>query len=145
MIFCLEFPLGKISFEFKVSHFWAQIFIVMTSKKLRLPDRSREIGRSHFVPLYFKKEFELKSLIYFDIFFREAYDQTITLTKGAGYMFWLPQPLYTAKPVFFLLAALSLMLITKNMIVTMFAICLTGYALWILFARFTWRDTGFVE
>jgi len=60
-------------------------------------------------------------------------------------MFWLPQPLYTAKPLFFLLAALSLMLITKNMIVTMFAIGLTGYALWIFFARFTWRDTGFVE
>jgi hypothetical protein len=63
MIFCLKFPLGKISFEFKVSHFWTQIFIVMASKKLRLPDWSREADRSHFVPLYFKKEFELKVLI----------------------------------------------------------------------------------
>ena len=56
-------------------------------------------------------------------------------------MFWLPQPLYTAKPVFFLLAALSLMLITKNVIVTLFAICLIGYALWIFFVRFTWKET----
>ena len=145
MIFCLKLPLGKISFEFKVSHFWAQIFVVMISKKLGLPDRSREVDRSHFVPLYFKTEFELKSLIYFESYFREAYEQTTPLTKGAGYMFRLPKPLYTAKPDVFLLGALSLMLITKNMIVTMFAICLTGYALWILFARFTWRDTGFVE
>ena len=60
-------------------------------------------------------------------------------------MFWLPQPLYTAKPLIFLLAALSLMLITKNVIVTLFAICLIGYALWIFFVRFTWKDTGLVE
>ena len=60
-------------------------------------------------------------------------------------MIWLPQPLYTAKPVFFLLAALSLMLMTNNVIVTLFAICLTGYALWIFFVRFTWKDTGLVE
>ena len=60
-------------------------------------------------------------------------------------MFWLPQPLYTAKPLIFLLAALSLMLTTKNVIVTLFAICLIGYALWIFFVRFTWKDTGLVE
>ncbi len=60
-------------------------------------------------------------------------------------MIWLPQPLYTAKPVFFLLAALSLMLITKNVIVTLFAICLIGYALWIFFVRFTWKDSRLVE
>jgi hypothetical protein len=60
-------------------------------------------------------------------------------------MFWLPQPLYTAKPLIFLLAALSLMLITKNVIVTLFAICLIGYALWIFFVRFTWKDTGLVK
>jgi hypothetical protein len=60
-------------------------------------------------------------------------------------MFWLPQPLYIAKPLIFLLAALSLMLITKNVIVTLFAICLIGYALWIFFVRFTWKDTGLVE
>ena len=60
-------------------------------------------------------------------------------------MFWLPQPLYNAKPLIFLLAALSLMLTTKNVIVTLFAICLIGYALWIFFVRFTWKDTGLVE
>ena len=60
-------------------------------------------------------------------------------------MFWLPQPLYTAKPLIFLLAALSLMLITTNVIVTLFAICLIGYALWIFFVRLTWKDTGLVK
>ena len=60
-------------------------------------------------------------------------------------MFWLPQPLYISKPLIFLLAALSLILITKNVIVTLFAICLIGYALWIFFVRFTWKDTGLVE
>jgi hypothetical protein len=60
-------------------------------------------------------------------------------------MIWLPQPLYSAKPVIFLLAALSLMLITKNVIVTLFAISLIGYALWIFFVRFTWKDTGLVK
>ncbi len=60
-------------------------------------------------------------------------------------MLWLPQPLYNAKPVVFLLAALSLMLITKNVIVTVFAVGLTGYSLWIFFARFMWRDAGIVE
>ena len=60
-------------------------------------------------------------------------------------MVWLPQPLYTAKPILFLLAALSLMIITKNVIVTLFAICLIGYALWIFFVRFTWKDTRVTE
>ena len=60
-------------------------------------------------------------------------------------MVWLPQPLYTAKPILFLLAALSLMIITKNLIVTLFAICLIGYALWIFFVRFTWKDTRVTE
>jgi hypothetical protein len=60
-------------------------------------------------------------------------------------MIWLPQPLYSAKPVIFLLAALSLMLITKNVIVTLFAISLIGYALWIFFVRFIWKDTGLVK
>ena len=60
-------------------------------------------------------------------------------------MFCLHQTLYTAKPLIFLLAALSLMLITKNVIVTLFAICLIGYALWIFFVRFTWKDTGLVK
>ena len=60
-------------------------------------------------------------------------------------MVWLPQPLYIAKPFFFLLAALSLVLITKNVIVTLFAIYLTGYSLWIFFERFIWKDTQFAE
>jgi hypothetical protein len=60
-------------------------------------------------------------------------------------MFWLPQPLYTAKPVVFLLAALSLMLITNNVLVTLFAICLFGYSLWIFVTRLMWKDTGIVE
>ena len=60
-------------------------------------------------------------------------------------MFWLPQPLYTAKPLIFLLAALSLICTTKNVIVTLFAICLIGYALWIFFVRFTWKDTRIIE
>lgn len=60
-------------------------------------------------------------------------------------MIWLPQPLYNAKPVLFLLAALSLMLITKNVIVAMFAIGLISYALWIFFVRLTWKDTGIVN
>lgn len=60
-------------------------------------------------------------------------------------MFWLPQPLYNAKPVVFLLAALSLMLITRNAIVTVFAVALIGYSLWIFFVRFMWKDAGMVE
>ena len=60
-------------------------------------------------------------------------------------MVWLPQPLYNAKPVVFLLAALSLMLITKNVIVTYFAIGLIGYSLWIIFARFMWKGAGIIE
>jgi len=60
-------------------------------------------------------------------------------------MIWLPQPLYNAKPFLFLLAALLLMLITKNVIVMMFAIGLISYALWIFFARLTWKDAGIVD
>ncbi len=60
-------------------------------------------------------------------------------------MIWLPQPLYNAKPVIFLLAALSLLLITRSMIVELFAICLIGYAFWIFFVRFTWKNSGIVE
>ena len=62
-----------------------------------------------------------------------------------GYMIWLPQPLYIAKPFFFLLAALSLVVITKNVIVTLFAICLIGYSCWIFLTRFIWKDTQFAE
>jgi multisubunit Na+/H+ antiporter MnhC subunit len=60
-------------------------------------------------------------------------------------MIWLPQPLYHAKPVIFLLAALFLMLLTNNPIVVVFSIGLISYALWILFVRFTWRNSGIIE
>ncbi len=65
-----------------------------------------------------------------------------------GYMIWLPQPPYTAKPFFFLLTALFLMFITNNVIATLFAIYLICYSLWILLTRLIWKDTqidGFIE
>ena len=42
-------------------------------------------------------------------------------------MFYLHRQQYPAKPLIFLLTALSLMLITKNVIVTLFKVCLIGY------------------
>ena len=56
-------------------------------------------------------------------------------------MVWLPQPLYNAKPVVFLLAALSLCFITKNVFVTLFAIYVLGYSAWITVMRFMWSST----
>lgn len=60
-------------------------------------------------------------------------------------MIWLPQPLYNAKPVVFLLAALSLLLVTKHLVVVIFSVGLVSYALWIFFARFAWKNAGVVE
>jgi hypothetical protein len=60
----------------------------------------------------------------------------------------LPRPLYAAKPFLFLLTALFLMFITNNVIVTLFAIYLICYSLWILLTRLIWKDTridGFIE
>ena len=62
-----------------------------------------------------------------------------------GFMFWLPQPLYKAKPFVFLLVALALMLFAKNVIVMFLAICLIGYSLWILATRFIWKDFRTIE
>ena len=65
-------------------------------------------------------------------------------------MFWIPQRLYNALPVFYLLAALSILLIptdgfiiiiTEGMI-TIFAIWLIGYSAWIIFKRFRWTRSG---
>ena len=60
-------------------------------------------------------------------------------------MVWLPQPIYNAKPFLFLLAALSLIFITKNVIVTLFAIYTIGYSLWIFVARYMWSDARVIE
>lgn len=53
-------------------------------------------------------------------------------------MIWLPKPLYTAKPFVFLLAALSLPLITQNIFVTLFAFTVMGYVAWIVVMRTMW-------
>jgi len=56
-------------------------------------------------------------------------------------MFWLPQPLYNAKPVVFLLAALSLCFLTKNVFVTLFAVYVLGYSAWIIAMRLMWNTS----
>jgi len=60
-------------------------------------------------------------------------------------MFRLPRPFYTAKPFFFLVASLCLMVLTEHVIVTLFALYLICYALWILVTRFIWRDFRAIE
>ena len=62
-----------------------------------------------------------------------------------GYMIWLPQPLYNAKPVVFLLAALVLVLMSQNRIAALLAVALTGYAVWIFFMRYIWRTSRSIE
>lgn len=52
-------------------------------------------------------------------------------------MIKIPKPLYDAKPVIFLLVALSLMLLTQNAIVMFLGICLMGYSAWVFYKRLT--------
>ena len=48
---------------------------------------------------------------------------------------WLSKPIYEALPFVFLLASISLTQITENVFVTLFAIYIYGYSIYI----FAWR------
>ncbi len=54
---------------------------------------------------------------------------------------WLSKPIYESLPFVFLLAAIAFLQLTENVFVTLFAIYLIGYSLYILAWRVMARDS----
>ncbi len=57
---------------------------------------------------------------------------------------WLPGPLYKLKPWLIILAAIILPAISENFFTILISIILLCYAAYILYMRYTWRDSGSV-
>jgi len=58
---------------------------------------------------------------------------------------WLPSSVYKNKPVFFLLGAFFLVLLSQNPITILFSICLLSYTVWIIWMRYKWRSSGKID
>jgi len=57
---------------------------------------------------------------------------------------WLPKVFYNIKPLLYMLAALLVLILARNIITITLAAALLGYAIWICWKRFQWKESGIV-
>lgn len=58
---------------------------------------------------------------------------------------WLPDSLYRLKPLILLLTGAILLLVSKNLFLSLFAAACIGFAVWILFMRLIWSNADNIK
>jgi hypothetical protein len=58
---------------------------------------------------------------------------------------WLPDSLYRLKPLILMLTGAILLLVSKNLFLSLFAAACIGFAAWILFMRMIWSNADNIK
>lgn len=58
---------------------------------------------------------------------------------------WLPDSLYRLKPLILMLTGAALLLVSKNLLLSLFAAACIGYSVWIISMRLIWSNADTIK